>query len=87
MRDLIKINPSNKTAKILLDECYETFELFTKDWGMEQYIQQWKDAVKFLLDTGNTVCLIKHYESAESHVKQMHLYTIFLQENAYPACE
>lgn len=84
MNEFIKINRKNKTARILLGESYESFELYTKDWTFEQYIQQWRDAVKLLLDADNTVCLIKQYESAKKHVKKMCLYTIFSKESAYP---
>lgn len=87
MKDLIKIDPKTKTAKILLGDDYESFELSTKDWQFEQYVQQWKDAARLLLDTGSTVCLIKHYEAAKDCVKMMHLYTVFTKETAYPLCD
>lgn len=87
MKNLIKIDPKTKTAKILLGADYESFELYTKDWQFEQYVQQWKDAARLLLDTGSTVCLIKHYEAAKDCVKMMHLYTVFAKETAYPFCD
>lgn len=39
------------------------------------------------MDTGSTVCLIKHYETAKDRVKMMHLYTVFTKEAAYPLCD
>ncbi|MFC0821212.1 hypothetical protein [Moraxella marmotae] len=87
MKNLIKIDPKNNSAKILLGDNYESFELYTGSWQFKQYIQQWKDAARLLLDTGSTVCLIKHYEAAKDHVKTMHLYTIFPKNTAYPLCE
>lgn len=87
MKNLIKIDPKTKTAKILLGDDYESFELYTKDWQFERYVQQWKDAARLLLDTGSTVCLIKHYEAAKDCVKMMHLYTVFAKETAYPLCD
>ncbi|MPW64933.1 hypothetical protein CPI40_09025 [Moraxella catarrhalis] len=87
MRNLIKIDPENKIVKILLGDNYESFELYTKDWRFERYVQQWKDATKLLLDTGNTVCLIKHYEAAKNSVRTMRLYTIFPKKTAYPLCD
>lgn len=86
MKNLITIDPKKNTASILLGENYESFKPDTKDWQLKHYVQQWQSAIRLLLDTGSTVCLIKHYEAAKQHVKQMGIYTIFSQESAYP-CE
>ncbi|WP_037588718.1 hypothetical protein [Stenoxybacter acetivorans] len=91
MRQLIRflpqdINENNIVkAQILLGDNYETFELYTGDWSKEDFVNQWKSAVRLSLKKRETTALFKNYKhDSISGIKILWLYTIIPEELAYP---
>lgn len=89
MTEFLKLTSDVETnsvfGRIRLGSNYETFELNTREWSSEKYLQQWKHAAAWSMNKRETSGIIKNYESSLSQVKKVGIYNLIPKELAYPS--
>ncbi|WP_413208497.1 hypothetical protein [Rhodospirillum sp. A1_3_36] len=63
-------------GEIFLEEFPETFVASSHDWSVDDYVRQWRHAVRHSLFEGEISCFITNFSNAFDHPKKIDVFTI-----------